>query len=245
MTNTTIRISNNDNMVSVPMINNKAVTKKEFVEYSICKNHSKKMRGMQSISTSALENTICCERAKNCDSVCSKCYARRMLKHYHTLATKVSRNHYFYTSEVLTDSDVPIINTSIFRFESFGELQNTTQLMNYCTIARVNADTRFTLWTKNLFIIADYIDGGGVIPDNMSIIYSAPKLNTPHDDTLVYLVRSGYIAFVNAVFTVWTDENTAEAHGVTINCGHNNCIECRRCYTLNHDTLTFIDEKLK
>ena len=227
------------------MVNNEAVNKKEFITKSICSNHTAKMQDMLSISTSALENTICCERAQNNNCVCSKCYARKQLKRYKALAAKCKANHDFYTTVKLAPEDIPAINAAFFRFESFGELQNVRQFENYNMIAKCNPQTRFTLWTKNLFIIDEFINGGQIIAPNLSIIYSVSALNVAPSDMMDYLSRHSYTEFVNAVFAVWTDEQAAADRDITINCGGNKCIECRRCYTLDHNKITFINELLK
>ena len=48
----------------------------------ITQKHTGKMIGMQSLSTSCLLNKYCQERAKVAGSICSHCYAQRMMKQY-------------------------------------------------------------------------------------------------------------------------------------------------------------------
>ena len=48
----------------------------------ITKEHTGKMQGMQSISTSVMQNKHCQARIKNGDTICNKCYSARMMKMY-------------------------------------------------------------------------------------------------------------------------------------------------------------------
>lgn len=216
--------------------------KKNYINYSICKNHSGKMSGFNSISTSCKDNTICKERAKNGNSICAHCFAQRQLSYQKTTRRKLHTNYQFYTSIELTENDIPFINNAFFRFESFGDLQNMTQFNNYCTIAKCNEHCRFALWTKNAYIIRSYVYHGGKIPENLSIIFSSPMIN--HQITIEDLQELDFIYFVNAVFTVYDTEH-ATNNGININCGSRSCAECRKCYTLDHSKVTFINELLK
>ena len=121
----------------VVMLNGKAVSYKEYVEYSIA-THSGKMNGIPSISTSVLCNPNCAKNASIKGAICEKCYARGYAKMRKGLADKLKRNYEFYTTIALTVNDVPFINSAIFRFEAFGDLANTLQFANYCTIAKAN-----------------------------------------------------------------------------------------------------------
>ena len=53
------------------------------VHYTV--NHSGKMEGMQSLSTSCLCNEYCKNRSSNSELVCSHCYAQRQMKRYKNL----------------------------------------------------------------------------------------------------------------------------------------------------------------
>lgn len=215
----------------------------DAINASICRDHGGKMAGIQSISTSCLLNPGCQERAKNPDSVCSKCYAQRLAGFRPTLSRKLERNHKFYTSAELQPEDIPFINQSIFRFESFGELSNVLQFQNYCTIAEKNKHCHFSIWSKRPDIIRDYISEGHTLPENLYIILSSPVLNTPL--TIEYLQEHDYISFTDAVFTVVTPA-FAEEHNTIINCGSKSCKQCQLCYNnLSHDYITFINELLK
>lgn len=227
----------------ITTVNGKPVSYKEYIEYSIA-NHSGKMSGIPSISTSVLCNPNCARNAAVKGSVCEKCYARGYAKIRKGLADKLKSNYEFYTSVILTAEDVPFINSAIFRFEAFGDIANERQFENYCTIAKYNPQCRFVLWTKNPIVINDYVNRGGAIPTNLYIVLSSLYLNKSPIKDIRAAQGVGYWGFVDAVFTVY-DAETIEAENIDINCGGRKCLECRKCYTLEHGTIADIREKLK
>lgn len=117
------------------------------VHYTV--KHSGKMEGMQSLSTSCLCNKYCKNRSNNSELVCSHCYAQRQMKIYKNLNACLERNTEILTGRILKEAEIPMINASFFRFESFGDLINVTQVINYFHICKKNKHVRFALWTKN------------------------------------------------------------------------------------------------
>lgn len=202
-----------------------------FIRDSIAE-HGGKMAGIPSISTSALENKGCTARRAINDAVCADCYACKYLNYRKTLREKCGRNHAFYTTADIKPEDVPRINACMFRFESFGELENVQQFQNYCTIAAVNKNTTFSIWTKQPNIIQEYTDNGGEIPNNLNIILSSRFINVSDAE---YYRKKYWTINYDAVFTVYTKEH-AEKHNIPIQCGGNSCIDCGLCYSrFDHD----------
>ena len=126
------------------------------VHYTV--NHSGKMEVMQSLSTSCLCNEYCKNRSSNSELVCSHCYAQRQMKRYKNLNACLERNTEILTSRILKEAEIPMINASFFRFESFGDLINVTQVINYFNICKRNKHVHFALWTKNPWIIEEALE---------------------------------------------------------------------------------------
>lgn len=208
---------------------------------NICYNHTGKMAGMYSLSTSCTLNKYCLERAKNPDSICADCFAQSMFCNpwYKWALRRCEHNTKVLTESILDADDLPLINAHSFRFESFGDLQNTVQVINYFNICNLNPRVMFALWTKNPFIIANAIREGYAKPDNLIIIYSSPIKNKAVSLEKIKAV----FPFIDKVFTVWSTEDKAAAAGVKINCGARACMKCLRCYTKGGDNV--ISELLK
>lgn len=206
----------------------------------LCVNHTGKMHGMQSLSSSSAVNAFCIKRAKNGDSICAKCFSNTMQKRYTTLARKLVRNTEILTADVYPVEMWPLLNVRLFRLESFGDLNpgaaGVTQFANYCNFAARNPGTTFALWTKNTVVINKAIrDGIAVKPENMIIIQSSPLINK---------AIAKPAANVDKVFTVYTNDDSATAAGVEINCGARSCLSCQRCYTKT-DSVEYVNELLK
>ena len=196
--------------------------------------HTGKMEGMISVSTSVLANKHCIKRRAVKGSICEKCFAASMMSRYSNLEKCLEKNTEILTKEIIQVSEMPIINAAFFRFESFGDLNNDIQVINYFNMAKANKHTRFALWTKNPFYIYSAIKKGHNKPRNLVIILSSPFINTVADVPIIY-------NFVDKVFTVY-DRETAK--NVNINCGARHCLSCLRCYKKTRN-VEYVNEILK
>lgn len=208
------------------------------LENAITWTMSGKLSGFSSLSTSPLCNAHCIERMKSDIAVCKHCFSARMQKRYKNLRVKLERNTELLTKTELKPEDIPFLNMAFFRFESFGDLNNTLQVKNYFLIAEQNPHCAMALWTKNPWIIADAMEEYGISkPDNMIIILSSVLLNVAMDAELV----TKKYPFIDKVFTVYDKEHSND---VTINCGSRSCAECQRCYH-KAESIEYVNELLK
>ena len=196
-------------------------------------NHSGKMAGMVSISTSVTTNERCAKNAQIRGSICEKCFAAKQMKVFPSMEKPMVENQRILTTEILPVEKLPTINNLYFRFEAFGDLNNATQVKNYFNICYKNPKVKFALWTKNPDYIAEAIRDGYEKPENLNIVLSSLFINKE---------RPNVFPFVDKVFTVY-DPATIEAENIAINCGANNCFSCGLCYEKNG--VTVINEKLK
>lgn len=201
-----------------------------------CTNHTGKMSGLHSLSTSVTVNPYCIKRQQKGDSICAHCFAASMMKQYKQLNEVNSRNAEILTASILPFEVLPLIASRYFRFESFGDIINANQVINYFNIAKKNPDTLCALWTKNPHIVAKAIEMGHDKPANLQIVLSSPFVNKA--------IKATKYAFIDKIFTVY-DKQAAQA--VNINCGARSCLACGRCYRPNPDgaKIQYINEILK
>lgn len=195
--------------------------------------HSGKMAGMASISTAVTTNERCKKNAQIKGSICEMCYAAKQMKFYPSMEKPMVENQRILTSDILPMEKLPRINNIYFRFESFGDLNNHIQAINYFRICYKNPKVKFALWTKNPDYIAEAIAAGYEKPENLNIVLSSLFINKE---------RKNVFDFVDKVFTVY-DEKFIDEHGININCGARNCFTCGLCYEKNG--ISVINEKLK
>lgn len=198
-------------------------------------NHTGKMNGIHSLSTSCKHNPQCQKNAQIPGSICSHCFSFAMMKRYTNLDGCMDRNGEILRNSVLPVEFWPVTTGQIFRLESFGDLANWMQAANYLNFARRNPQTRFSLYTKNPRFIAEAIAKGYEKPENLVIVFSSLFLNAR--------AKAPY-PFIDKVFTVYESENKAPDG---INCGARNCFACQRCYRKNPDgvKIEHISELLK
>ena len=212
--------------------------------------HSGKMSGMFSLSTSCKANPFCRARIEHADEIaqrlrmqakdliCHSCFADDQTDSYgESFLKPFLFNTYLLTNFVLPVEILPIINAYAFRFESFGDLVNMTQEINYFNLCKANTRVHFTQWTKNAGIIKRTLEKHAR-PDNIKFVYSELKVNSTRTLSDVKKV----FPFFDSIFRVFTKEYAKE-HGIKINCGARHCLSCMLCYT-NND-ITEINELLK
>lgn len=225
------KITNNETITAAE----KVMLKKEY-QNSISEG-SGKMEGMKSISTSVLLNKRCGKNALIPGSICSSCYAMRYAGFRSALRRKLEVNTLLYTYTVIPAEYLPTINDLYFRFESFGDLNNAIQVVNYFNIAAKNSLTTFAQWTKNPDYIETAINEMGYKkPENVIIIYSSILKNVCNMS-----IFKKY-SFIDKIFTVYTSDYITREN-VEINCGARHCLSCLNCYTKSGDKT--ISEKLK
>lgn len=210
----------------------------EITGLHITKTHTGKMLGKRSLSTSVVENPICKQRRLNGNSVCAKCYAAKMLNGIYKKDSGCFVKNFELLQKPL--KTVPIFpkHWKDFRFEAFGDIASETQFHNYCLIARANPNVTFAIWSKNLWIM-DRVFKYESKPKNLIIIQSSVSVNKAEEPKYW---------FVDKVFTVYSDRETAKELGVKINCEakrtHKRCADCNKCYNLKNKT-KYINEILK
>lgn len=198
---------------------------------------SGKLTGINSISTAVFMNCNCLLFSKIAGAICSKCYALKYTGFRSDLSRKLELNTVIYAGALLPLELLPVINARYFRFESFGDLINKTQQLNYFNIVKKNRLVCFAQWTKNPLITAAALRDT-VKPHNLQIIYSSKMINNAGN---VEKIRDIF-PFIDKVFTVY-DKQYIKDHNININCGGRSCMNCLNCYTAGGDTV--INEKLK
>lgn len=197
-------------------------------------NHQGKMMGMYSLSTACCCNERCMRNAQIKGSICEHCFAMRQMEYQKSMKDPLIQNYKILTSEIIDWEDLPIINALYFRIESFGDVANVTQCINYMHLIQKNPNTFFAWWSKNMDIIDEmFRETGYEKPANVNFIQSSLMMNKG--------IRPQYW-FVDKVFTVF-DDKTIKERNIDINCGARSCLKCHLCYEKND--VVYVNEKKK
>lgn len=196
-----------------------------------------KMEGLQSISTSVLENPICQARRKVPGSVCAKCYAQHLTAYRKGLRDCLVRNYDILNSHLLSPEEAlrTRFDTRYARIESFGDVASVTHARNYIRIIRANEDVNFGIWTKNTHLWKQAFDLEGK-PENTTFVISSMNLNQP--DEIPEELRE----YVDHIFTVWTPDRYIYKDTPS-ECAGIKCRTCLKCYKRNGQLE--INEKLR
>ena len=151
--------------------------KKEIV--SISKGNSK----MGAIPSVSLPACITC----NPNAPCFKlCYAAKITRLYKTVKTAyennlniLKENPALYWEQVKQGAQM----ARYFRFHVSGDIPNLEYFNNMVQLARELPNTNFLAFTKQYYIVNQFLNNGGTIPENLKVIFSnwgAWKCENPH-----------------------------------------------------------------
>lgn len=215
----------------------KSAYARNYSPVHVSDNMTGKLENVVSISTACTCNPICIARMRDGNSICAHCFASAILEgsqgKRQAFVDAMEANYHLLTETVLPLDLLPVFpNVDICRIESFGDVANVTQAINYANTAFINPRVTFAWWSKNLQFLKDAFDAIGGKPSNVVVVQSSRMVNVVDDRDPI----------ADHVFTVYTKEY-ADAHGININCGARDCAFCRRCYAVNDEV--YISELLK
>lgn len=221
---------------NVTFSDNEKIQLIKMLDYALCKNHTGKMAGIYSISTSVECNKQCSKNAACKGSICEHCFAKRNVSMRKQLRYKLLFNTCLLTTCILPVECFPIVPTILFRFESFGDLNNEIQVINYFNMA-TKQFANCALWTKNPKFIENAIyKYNAVKPENLNIVYSSMYLNKCNNKILEKY------NFIDRIFTVYEKDKIDITR---VNCGSRDCFKCRKCYIDKELNEININELLK
>ena len=111
-------------------------------------------------------------------SVCSKCYAHKGHYSYNTVTNaQYKRLESIEKPEWVMAMVTLIKNEEWFRWHDSGDLQSVSHLTKILMVASLTPNTRHWLPTKEKSIIAQYLNNGGIIPDNVTIRVSGAMID--------------------------------------------------------------------
>lgn len=213
-------------------------TTRNYLEMITIHKTGDKLENINSLNTSPLLNDYCIKRNMRKDLICHMCFSVRRLKYRKNNQPKFERNTKILTSCIIPEYAIPFLNALYFRIESFGDLMNDTQVINYINLINKNPLTNFAWWTKNPIFIKKAIEKGYAKPENVQIVFSVCKINGYCD---IAAIKKAF-PFIDKIFVVYTQEYI-DLHDVKINCGTLHCYQCLNCYKKGGNEI--VNERIK
>lgn len=119
-----------------------------------------------------------------------------------------------------------------FRWFSSGDIVNDDFLKGMVNVAKQCKNTKFLCFTKKFEIVNNYLNNGGVIPNNLKIVFSAWNKDFKVDNP--YNLPMTYVFFKKA-------ENNAKIPSLAIPC-KGKCDECLACWGLKNGQSVFFNQ---
>ena len=150
------------------------------LKISISKGNTK----MGAIPSVSLPACITC----NPDAPCFMgCYAVKLAKRFEATDASYHRNLDILSSDpelYWLQVKAAACMTRYFRYHVSGDIVNKEYFNNMVTLANELTGTKFLAFTKQYHIVNDFLDNGGVIPNNLKVIFSnwgAWKCSNPYN----------------------------------------------------------------
>ena len=231
-------------------------------------NHTGKMDGMTSLSTTCKCNEHCIKRIAKAYAdldidtsnmqearaaikkyikenplaenicICALCFSDSQQDMQETMQQPLKRNYEIMNNGIIHDDWIPVLNVLYLRGESFGDFNSKNAAINIFKIVSKNEKTDCTTWSKNPVYFYEAEQAGYKKPRNFKLNYSSPYINK------VAKIPEQYEHLIDGVFTVFTEEYAA-LHNIVINCGARACLSCLRCYVGFDGKIKYINELLK
>ena len=216
MFNVNVQKSGNNFVIVTPYGFTVEIPGADFGKISISRNN-KKMGLIPSVSLPAI---VTCNAAAPCARPGSLCYAQAMEKNTHH--SSVIKSYYKNLLCWLYDPDAYFLQvkaaavvSGFFRYHVSGDIPNAQYFKCMIDTARAVPHCQFLAFTKQYKIVNDFLDAGGVIPENLHVIFSSWfnwKCPNPHGLPVCEIVKD-----INNAPGNW--------YKCTGNCG--NCCGCR------------------
>lgn len=175
---------------------------------SISKGNSK----MGSIQSVSLPSVLTCRKCA-CQT---KCYARRLERIRPAVANAYRRNLEVLQSDPETywrEVEATIMLSQFFRFHVSGDIPDAGYFSHMVNVAKRNTHCEILCFTKKYEIVNEYVASGGILPQNLHIVFSAwvgLKMSNP------FLFPAAHVRFRDGFTT---------APAGAVECG-GNCTEC-------------------
>ncbi len=162
-------------------------------------------------------------------STCSGCYAMKGRYVFPNVQNALYRRLESITKPLWIAAMSEILNrkgNEYFRWHDSGDLQSVEHFAAICEVAENTPTIKHWLPTREYGIVQDFVNSGGIIPENLNVRFSAHMIggNVPKFPRLANLVT---------ISTVTKDTEYENAYSCPARFQDNNCGDCRACWDGN------------
>jgi hypothetical protein len=122
------------------------------------------------------------------NSICSKCYALKGRYVFKNVQTALEKRFVALNHPKWVEAMIFLLNTmeksGFFRWHDSGDIQSVEHLSRICAIAEHTPQVKHWLPTREFSIVAEYVNAGNSIPENLCVRLSALMFDGPAPVTI-------------------------------------------------------------
>ena len=164
-------------------------------------------------------------------SICAICYALKGRYGFPNVQNALERRFKTIRGKRWVADMVAAINrveqSGFFRWHDSGDVQSVSHFKKICEIARLTPHIKYWLPTREFAFVREYLEKGGVIPDNLTVRFSALMVNGPAPESLAKRLGVQVSGACASAFTC-----PASKQG-------NVCGTCRACWSRETFNVTY------
>ena len=165
------------------------------------------------------------------NSICSICYALKGRYSFPNVQNALERRYKTIKGKRwvadMVNAITAVEKSGFFRWHDSGDLQSLSHFGNICAIARLTPNIKYWLPTREYGMVREFIEKGGVIPDNLTVRFSALMVNGAAPETLAKRLGVQVSGACASAFTC-----PASRQG-------NVCGSCRACWSKETFNVTY------
>lgn len=160
------------------------------------------------------------------------CYARKGRFQFESVKNRHTENYMCYLESperfwAMIEAQLFMVPYRFFRYFSAGDIPDAAFLVGMVELAEKFPETKFLCFTKQFEIVNAFVDDGGEIPENLSIVFSTwgdwmPE--NPHNFPM------SFVEFKNQASNALIPENAYKCPGYCGECAMSGC----SCWDLKH-----------
>lgn len=125
---------------------------------------------------------------KVANSICAICYALKGRYAFPNVQNALERRYKTIRGKRWVSDMVNAINrveqSGFFRWHDSGDVQSVAHFKKICDIARQTPHIKYWLPTREFAFVREYLEKGGIIPDNLTVRFSALMVDGPAPESL-------------------------------------------------------------
>ena len=164
-------------------------------------------------------------------SICAICYALKGRYGFPNVQNALERRYKTIKGKRWVSDMVAAITrveqSGFFRWHDSGDVQSVSHFKKICAIARLTPNVKYWLPTREYGMVREFIEKGGIIPDNLTVRFSALMVDGPAPETLAKRLGVQVSGACASAFTC-----PASKQG-------NVCGSCRACWSRETFNVTY------